>query len=91
MDTYEIVRENGRVGIHCFYCGLTSWSEQDVDNHYCGRCGTWHDDRLLKFSKDEWWVVAKRVKPSLTREEFDKHWEDFQRDKAERARRTGTH
>lgn len=29
------------------------------------------------FTKDEWWDVARTVKTSLTREEFDTQWDEF--------------
>lgn len=41
--------------------------------------------RLDEYTKDEWWDVARAVKPDLTREEYDAMWERFQADKARSA------
>ena len=37
-----------------------------------------------EFDKDEWFDVARKFKPELTREEFEAEWEEFQRQKAAR-------
>lgn len=29
------------------------------------------------FTKEEWWDVARRVKPSITWEEFEEMWNEF--------------
>lgn len=42
---------------------------------------------LHEFDRDEWWDVMRRAKPGISREEFDLYWDEFQRDKAERARK----
>jgi hypothetical protein len=41
--------------------------------------------RLDEFDADEWFDVMKRIRPDLTREEFDELWAKFQRDKRKRA------
>ena len=41
------------------------------------------DVRLYELTKDEWFVVCRRVRPELTEEEFSRLWEDFQTKKAE--------
>lgn len=33
--------------------------------------------RLDEFDQDEWWDVCREVRPDITREEFDRMWEDF--------------
>ncbi len=40
---------------------------------------------LNEFDRDEWWDVARKLKPGLTREQYDKDWDDFQARKAARA------
>ena len=41
--------------------------------------------KLNEFDKEEWRLVARRLRPDWSDEEFDRHWEDFQRDKERRA------
>lgn len=43
--------------------------------------------RLDEFDKDEWRDVARLLRPDWTDADFDRAWDDFQRMKAERARR----
>jgi hypothetical protein len=33
--------------------------------------------RLDEFDKEEWWDVARRVRPDLTREEYEAMWTEF--------------
>lgn len=40
--------------------------------------------RLDEFDKDEWWDVCRKLRPELTREEYDVLWADFQAMKARR-------
>lgn len=40
------------------------------------------DARLDELDKQEWRDVAKKVRPDLTDEEFEKMWEEFHREKA---------
>jgi len=36
-----------------------------------------HEDaKLNEFTKDEWWLVAQKAKPGITREEFDRQWDE---------------
>lgn len=42
------------------------------------------DARLDEFDKDEWWDVCRRLRPDLTREEYDAMWDEFQQAKAAR-------
>lgn len=41
--------------------------------------------RLEDLTQDEFWDLARMVKPGLTREEFDQDWAEFRRWKARRA------
>jgi len=41
-------------------------------------------ERLTTLDIDEWWSVARKLNPRLTREEFDRQWEEFQREKTRR-------
>lgn len=41
--------------------------------------------RLNELTKDEFWDVARRLRPDLTREQFDADWEEFQAAKAKRS------
>jgi hypothetical protein len=45
------------------------------------------DVRLNEMDDNEWWDVARKLNPNLTREEFDQQWRDFQREKAARERK----
>jgi hypothetical protein len=36
------------------------------------------DVRLNELDADEWFDVARRFKPDMTREQFDKDWAEFQ-------------
>ncbi len=40
-----------------------------------------------EFNRDEWFDIARQLKPELTREEFDLDWQEFQ--KAKQARLDG--
>lgn len=40
--------------------------------------------RLNEYTRDEWWDVCRQAKPDLTREEFDRLWDEFQAEKAKR-------
>lgn len=42
---------------------------------------------LNEFDADEWFDAAKRLKPEMTRAEFDEDWAEFQRLKAEHQRK----
>lgn len=33
--------------------------------------------KMKELSKEEWWDVARRVKPSITWEEFEVLWNEF--------------
>jgi hypothetical protein len=41
--------------------------------------------RLDEFDKDEWFDVMRRIRPDLSRAEFDEQWRQFQRDKQKHA------
>lgn len=41
---YELVEQEGRVGIRCLTCQTTSFNPSDIDKKYCARCGRFHDD-----------------------------------------------
>lgn len=43
--------------------------------------------RLDEFDADEWFDVAKKFQPHITREEFGRDWARFLRDKAEHQRK----
>ena len=42
--------------------------------------------RLDCYDKEEWWDVARRVNPNITREEYDRQWDEFVQMKLERQR-----
>lgn len=42
-------------------------------------------ERLDEYDKDEWFMVARSLKPALTWEEFEEMWDDCQKLKAARA------
>lgn len=35
--------------------------------------------RLNEFNRDEWWDVCRRVRPDMTREQFDADWDERQK------------
>lgn len=39
--------------------------------------------RLDSLDKDEWWDVCRRLRPDITREEYEVMWADFQQRKSE--------
>lgn len=39
--------------------------------------GETDDARLNEFDADEWFDVCRRIRPDLTREEFDEKWLEF--------------
>lgn len=41
---------------------------------------------LNEYDANEWYDISRKLKPDLTREEFDKMWEGFQAAKAEHLR-----
>lgn len=41
--------------------------------------------RLYEFDKEEWWDVARKVRPTLTREEYVRQWAEFIENKRCRA------
>jgi hypothetical protein len=43
--TYVIAISDNDRCITCLHCGLTSWNEKDVRNHYCSYCREFHDDK----------------------------------------------
>jgi hypothetical protein len=45
------------------------------------------DVRLNELDRDEFWDVARKINPHLSREDFDQLWDQFQQDKAARAAR----
>lgn len=45
--------------------------------------------RLDEFDKDEWFDVARRLKPGLSREDYEGMWEDFMAAKREHQRQRG--
>lgn len=47
--------------------------------------------RINEFDREEWWDVARRVRPDLAREDYDRMWDEFQQEKAERQRRQALH
>ena len=44
-------------------------------------------ERLDEFDADEWFDVACKLNPTISREEFDETWQRFQREKAEHQRK----
>lgn len=42
------------------------------------------DAKLHEFDKEEWWDVARKVRPDLTREEYERQWAEFVAKKARR-------
>lgn len=38
---------------------------------------------MKELNKEEWWDVARILKPTLTWEQFEELWEEFQRRKEE--------
>lgn len=40
-----------------------------------------------QFNEDEWFDIARKLKPELTREEFSKDWAEFVKLKEERERK----
>jgi len=40
---YSHNRESRNESITCFKCGLTSWSQGDLDHMFCVKCDLWHD------------------------------------------------
>lgn len=46
---------------------------------------------LNELDKEEWWDVARRVRPDITREEYDRMWEEFQVEKEARLRQREMH
>ncbi len=40
------VNADGRA-IMCLRCGRTSYSQGDIENHYCGHCKIFHDDETF--------------------------------------------
>lgn len=48
-------------------------------------------DSLYLLDKEEFWDVARKIKPGLQREEYERMWEDFQQRKAEHERQQNLH
>lgn len=47
--TWEMVeRDDGKQGIKCRVCKLTSWSSEDVKYRYCGNCNRFHDEMVFE-------------------------------------------
>lgn len=47
--------------------------------------------RLDEFNKEEWWDVCRKVRPDITREEYEAMWEENTQHKEERERRAKLH
>lgn len=45
--------------------------------------------RLHEYTKDEWFDIARKLKPGLSEAEYDVMWNDFQIAKAEHIRKRG--
>jgi hypothetical protein len=45
------------------------------------------DVRLNELDREEFWDVARKLNPQLSREDFDQQWDHFQQDKAARLAR----
>jgi hypothetical protein len=45
------------------------------------------DVRMNELDRDEFWDVARKLNPQISREDFDQLWDQFQRDKAARLAR----
>jgi hypothetical protein len=43
--------------------------------------------RLDEFNRDEWYDVARILRPDWTEEDFDREWKEFQAAKAEHERK----
>lgn len=44
------------------------------------------DARLDELDKEEWWDVCRRMRPDMTREQYDADWKEFIAMKAEHQR-----
>ena len=42
--TYEVGQRNGQPAIACLCCGLGSFHPADIEQKYCGFCGTFHNE-----------------------------------------------
>jgi hypothetical protein len=49
-----------------------------------------NDTRLDEYDQIEWWDVCRRLHPTMTWEQFEADWEEFQRLKNERLTRQAT-
>jgi len=53
MKTYCLITTPGKPdSIHCKRCGLTSHNQNDVDNLFCGKCGSHAPKNLEKLSDE---------------------------------------
>lgn len=43
------------------------------------------ESRLNEYDQDEWWDVCRRLRPDITRKEFDVMWADFIAEKRRRS------
>lgn len=50
-----------------------------------------NDTKLNELDKEEWWDVARRVRPDLTREEYEAMWDGYHAEKTERQRQRELH
>ena len=42
---YVLQEVNGRRLITCFVCGRTTANPDDIEQRYCGYCGTFHEEQ----------------------------------------------
>lgn len=40
--------------------------------------------KLNEYDKDEWFSIMKKLNPSLTHEEYETQWDEFQEEKRKR-------
>lgn len=57
---YLIVERDGRKGIKCLMCGMTSWNSNDVVQRYCGGCHVFHDEPGRKHGRTSTVIQAPR-------------------------------
>ena len=53
IPTFEISKDGE--AITCLRCKQTSHNQNDVENHYCGRCHAFHDD--IWPPSRRWWLT----------------------------------
>lgn len=62
VHTFTIA-EDGK-SITCLRCNKTSYNSNDVDKHYCGWCGVYHDD-IWPPARKAWMKTTPPPKPAF--------------------------